>query len=91
MYGSNFEYGVGRPIVELRITSSGNIGIGTGAPTQKVEVNGGVRLNTASAKPTCDANARGTVWATMGGAGVADKLEMCIRNASDNYVWQPLF
>lgn len=78
-------------IERMRITSSGNIGIGTGTPTQKVEVNGGVRLNTVTAKPTCDVNSRGTMWATKGGAGVADKMELCIKNASENYIWQPLF
>jgi hypothetical protein len=78
-----------------RITSSGNMGIGAFAPTQKLEVNGGVRLNTVTSKPLCDsANGptnRGTLWVTRGGTGVADKIELCIKNAAENYAWTLLF
>ena len=75
----------------MRITSGGNVGIGTTAPGAKLEINGGMRLNTATAKPTCDASARGTFWVVQGGAGVADTVETCIKNAADSYVWQTLY
>ena len=52
-----------------RISSTGNLGVGTNNPGQKMEVNGGVRLNTVAAKPTCDATVRGTVWVTQQGLG----------------------
>lgn len=78
-------------IERMRITSSGNVGIGTGTPTQKIEINGGIRMNTVAAKPTCEINIRGTLWHTKRPSGVADNLEVCIKDASDNYVWQKLF
>ena len=62
----------------LRISSNGNIGVGNSSPAQKLEVNGGVRLNTASAKPvTCDATARGTFWFDQTGAD--DAVYVCAR------------
>jgi len=92
----------------LRITSSGNIGIGNPSPTTNLEVNGGLRINaqsvpatstsparTAPAKPACDSsngpNIRGTLWYTKGGVGVADVLEVCAKQSSENYAWRPLF
>jgi hypothetical protein len=69
----------------------GNVGIGTTAPGAKLEVNGGIRLNTATAKPTCDASQRGTLWFTQGGAGVKDTLEVCAKDANDVYAWRTLY
>lgn len=75
----------------MRITSTGNVGIGTKAPSQRLEVNGGLRLNTAIVKPTtCTSAQRGTVWLTQGGAGVADMLEVCVKDANGNYLWTKL-
>jgi len=42
------------------IRLSGNVGIGTTSPGQVLEVNGGARLNTATAKPACSSTVRGT-------------------------------
>jgi hypothetical protein len=63
----------------MRVTSTGSVGIGTKVPTRELEVNGGVRLNTATARPTCDATNRGTFWITQGGAGVKDSVEVAPR------------
>ena len=71
----------------MRITSSGNVGIGTTAPTQSLEVNGGMRMNTVATKPTCDANARGTFWFIQGSS--KDNIEVCVMNGS--YMWIQLF
>jgi len=71
-------------------SSDVNVGIGTAEPKRALEVNGGVQLNTAKAKPTCDANARGTFWVTQGGAGVADSVEVCSKDAGDAYAWRTL-
>ncbi|HJV66864.1 MAG TPA: hypothetical protein VJ550_14100 [Geomonas sp.] len=75
----------------LRITSSGNIGIGTTTPGQKLEINGGVRINTISAKPACNSGARGTFWLTQNGTGTSDALEVCIKDATDAYVWKAVW
>jgi hypothetical protein len=64
--------------VHMTITSSSNIGIGTTIPTEKLEINGGVRLNPTLAKPACTPSKRGTLWFTPGGGiGGEDALEIC--------------
>lgn len=89
----SFQTGVGNTntLERVRISASGNVGIGTTAPSQKLEVNGGVRMNTATSKPTCDVNARGTMWFTQGATGVKDTLEVCAKDALENYAWRTLW
>jgi hypothetical protein len=73
----------------MRIVGNGNVGIGVSAPSQKLEVNGGVRLNTATARPvTCDSTTRGTFWFTQGAPGVKDAVEVCAKDAGDVYGWR---
>jgi hypothetical protein len=84
-----FSYGPSTDLVT--ITSGGNVGIGTTNPGEKLEVNGGVRLNTASAKPTCDSSKRGTLWFTQGAGGVKDALEVCAKDAGDAYAWRTIY
>jgi hypothetical protein len=79
------------PSEKFRVTSGGNVGIGTTAPTQKLEVKGGIRLNTTAAKPiTCDSTLRGVVWITQGGTGTADSLDVCLKDGNGNYSWVKL-
>ncbi len=78
-------------VESLKIASSGNVGVGTGNPTQKVEVNGGIKLNTAVVQPTCAVGVRGTIWFTRSAVGAADKLEVCAKDASENYAWHALY
>lgn len=84
----------------LRISSNGNIVIGFPQTTpatdyttfQKLEVNGGARLNTSAAIPDCD-NAhdiRGTIWFTKGSAGVKDALQVCASDGT-TLAWRPLW
>ncbi len=73
------------------VRDSAYVGIGTTSPGQKLEVNGGVRLNTTDTKPTCDATTRGTFWVTQGGAGVQDNVEVCAKDASDVYAWRTIY
>lgn len=47
----------------------------------------GFRLTTAGTQPTCDADHRGLLWNVEGGAGVADILQVCQKNAADAYIW----
>lgn len=70
---------------------AGNVGIGTSAPNEKLEVKGGVRLNTTSAKPSCNSSKRGVLWFTQGSTGVKDSLEVCAKDASGSYNWRLLY
>ncbi len=71
---------------------NGNVGFGNvSSPTQKIEVDGGVRYNTATAKPTCDSAVRGTTWFVQGAGGVKDTFEVCAKDAGDAYSWRTLY
>ncbi|WP_162605178.1 collagen-like protein [Geomonas oryzae] len=69
------------PVERLRVTSSGNVGIGSSTPSQKLEVAGGVKLNTnALSQPICDdanQSTRGTIWVTQGATD--DAVEVCAK------------
>ena len=69
----------------------GNVGIGTTTPGQKLEVNGGVTLNTVTAKPACSSTTRGTFWVNQGGTGVKDTVEVCAKDGADAYAWRTLY
>lgn len=77
--------------VVMPITLSGNVGIGTTTPNQKLEVDGGIRLNTADRKPDCNADTRGTLWTTLGDVGIADNTEICRKNANGYYSWVTIY
>ncbi len=57
----------------------------------ELEINGGVRLNTLSAKPPCNTTFRGTFWVTQGTAGVKDSVQVCAKDASDAYAWRTIY
>lgn len=57
---------------------------GTGA---NIEIQGGLTLNTASAKPTCDSSERGTFWYEQSTSGTDDFIYACMRNTTDGYNW----
>ncbi len=75
--------------------TGGGVAIGTSsAPTSSsaaLEVNGGVKLNTATAKPTCSSTTRGTFWVVQSGAGVKDTVEVCAKDAGDAYAWRTIY
>ena len=66
---------------------AGSVGIGTVSPGAALEVNGGVRLNTATARPTCDSSQRGTFWVVKSGSGSADLVYVCLKMSTDAYQW----
>jgi hypothetical protein len=74
--------------VLLAPSGTGSVGIGTSSPGQKLEINGGLRLNTLTLKPACSVLTRGTFWITLGGAGVEDLVEVCTKDAADAYDWR---
>jgi len=69
---------------------NGNVGIGTSTIStgQKLEVNGGVALNTITAQPACSATTRGTFWVVQGAAGVRDNFQVCAKDTADAYAWR---
>ena len=71
----------------VRIDGYGNVGISTPAPMMDLEVNGGVRLNTADTQPACDQNSRGTFWVVQSNTG--DTVEVCIFSGGV-YAWRIL-
>jgi hypothetical protein len=75
--------GIGQSV----IYDNGNVGIGTTSPQAKLEVNGGVRLNTADSRPTCDASQRGTLWFEQSASGTDDFLWACMQNSTNAYNW----
>ncbi len=89
--GNTYKLGVNaqpwQSINETIYFSSGNVGVGIVSPAAKLEVDGGVRLNTATSKPSCGATTRGTIWFTQAGGGSSDVVEVCKRNASSTYIW----
>lgn len=80
-----------RSVNSILYFSGGYVGIGTPTPTRELEVNGGVRLNTTAAKPACDATQRGTVWVTLSGSLIKDKVEVCVKNAAEAYFWATVY
>jgi len=75
----------------MTIDYAGLVGVGTTSPGRELEVNGGLRLNTATAKPTCNSSNRGTFWVVNGGAGVKDTVEVCAKDAGDAYAWRTIY
>jgi len=71
--------------------SGSNVGIGVSSPGQILEVNGGLRLNTVTAQPTCVSGQRGTFWVVESGAGTKDNVQVCVKNASDTYIWSTIY
>ena len=80
------------------VTDGARLDLGTGSNDYLISNNGypssagGLKLNINSvAKPTCDDTARGVVWFSPGGAGVADALEVCKKDAAGSFAWAALF
>jgi len=82
---------VWRSINNALYFSGSNVGVGISSPGQTLEVNGGVRLNTTAAKPTCDASQRGTFWVTQSAGGVQDAVQVCAKSAADAYAWRTIY
>jgi len=70
----------------------GNVGVGTVEPHERLEVNGGLRLNPLEARrPACTVERRGTLWYERdvkleSGNGHVDRLLFCAK-VLDRYQW----
>lgn len=47
----------------------------------------GIPQWTSIAEPTCNSSNRGKITMVQGGAGVADTLRVCVKDAADAYAW----
>jgi hypothetical protein len=73
---------------------SGNVGIGNIAPSQKLDVNGAIKIADTGTKPTCNSANRGTFWIDYGSSGIPitkDTVEVCAKDASNVYAWRTLY
>jgi hypothetical protein len=68
----------------------GQLILGGGANAGSGE-RGAVQIEDGGTRPTCAAGIRGSIWYDAGGAGVLDTLEVCRKDASNNYAWVGLF
>ena len=61
---------------------------GVGIWSDRFEVEKALQLDDPGTRPTCDSGHRGWVWYDAGGAGVADTVEICTKDAADAYAWR---
>jgi len=71
--------------------NGGKVGVGTESPSQMLEVNGGMRMNTATAMPTCNDTTRGTMWFTMGIGVSKDSLQVCAQGVGGTDAWRTVY
>lgn len=69
----------------LRVVNGGGA-VGTG-----ITAEGAVRNLPLSAQPACNSAARGTFWHVQGGLNTADSVQVCAKDASNNYAWRILY
>jgi len=79
---SYFESGTANIAGDLTVTGNSSLA--------NIVSTGGIRLNTG-VQPSCNSSTRGTLWFTQGGAGVKDVLEVCAKDATDNYAWRNIW
>ncbi len=65
-------------------------GNGNALTVDGVSGQNGIRIATGGGKGTCNSGVEGTIYRTLGGAGVADTLEYCGKNTGNTYAWYPL-
>lgn len=62
-----------------------------GAATFAGRVSGAGVQAVAGTEPTCDESARGLIWTVAGGAGVADTVRVCAKDAADAFAWRTIY
>lgn len=77
---------------EISIATTAN---GSTAFTERIRITNdgyakfknGTTIDTSVSQPTCTSARRGTWWVIQGGAGVADILQICLKDNADAYNW----
>ena len=72
------------------LVSAGAVGVGTSLldSSDKLVVNGPLRLADGGTKPECDTNRRGMIWHEFGDLGTADTVEVCVKLADETFAWR---
>ena len=66
------------------------VGAGSAGAAGRTIVLTDFAFNGCTAEPTCSSGLRGTTHYVCSGAGVADILEVCTKNAADTYTWETI-
>ena len=75
----------------LRVLDTDNsTALASVTPAGTIQGMQGIQVATSSTKPAAAASARGLLWLSQGGAGVADVLEVCLKDAADAYNWKTI-
>lgn len=61
------------------------------ASSDRLLVNGPIRLTDGGTAPTCSSTYRGLIWHEFGGAGVKDTVQVCAKDASDTYAYRTIY
>jgi hypothetical protein len=93
--GSSAGYGFYQEGNAARNYMQGTLAVGTnvsatGTP-QRLEVGGGVRINTSANAGACTSANRGTFWFVQGGSGAKDVAQVCAKDAAGSYAWRTLW
>lgn len=56
-------------------------------PSDKVAIDGPVRITDGGTRPTCAVELRGMMWVEFNTGGTADQLYLCRREGGNSYVW----
>lgn len=71
----------------MTVDTSENVVFGKNVTAEQMKADLGLILNTVVAQPTCVSGLRGLMWVIQGGGGVADILQVCLKNSGGSYVW----
>jgi hypothetical protein len=59
--------------------------------TTGLKIKGGLHIDdNGKTQPACDSAVRGTIWVVKGGDGTADSVQVCLKDAQNNYSWRIL-
>lgn len=85
---AGMNYGAGATLIMMTPDTDSNIALGntSNASTTKLVAKNHLQLAALTA-PTCNAANRGTFNYVANGAGFKDILYICVKNASDSYIW----
>jgi hypothetical protein len=66
-----------------------NLGIGTTTPTQRLQIDGALRLKPTGStqQPSCSVSTAGSIWYKNTASGQKDQFEVCLKDQNNVYGW----